>query len=343
MTSPYDEALFSLTLDGDPVWHWRPREVDSRDLDFGVGPNLFRTSVAGQMRDVVGIGGKDGTYYLLDRDGVNALSGRVEPYWQTNVVLGGPQGGIMATAAVAEGRILFSTGFGERQNGPFNFQRPAAWGLVAGTGSVLWNNRSAPASFSPAMAIPQLVFLGSFSGPLFAYDSETGESLGSFKTGSVGLYSQGVAVGGQLYVGSGTGARVDQPEDVAYQVSLFRSPITAFCVAGTEGCPQSGACIDSDPCSIDAMLADGCTHTQAPDGTACRVGAFVGTCQSGDCDIADLDCDDHNQCTHDVRTPKGCQYASAPDGTPCLIRGEIADTCHQGGCGTEPHEGSHPF
>ena len=52
------------------------------------------------VRDVVGIGGKDGTYYLLDRDGMNPLTGRIEPYWQTNVVPGGSQGGIIASAAV---------------------------------------------------------------------------------------------------------------------------------------------------------------------------------------------------------------------------------------------------
>ena len=32
---PYDEALFALTLDGDPAWVWRPREVDNDDLAFG--------------------------------------------------------------------------------------------------------------------------------------------------------------------------------------------------------------------------------------------------------------------------------------------------------------------
>ncbi len=61
---------------------------------------------------MVGVGVKDGTYYLLDRDGVNESTGVVEPYWQTKVVPGGAIGGIIASAAVGEGKVLFSTAIG---------------------------------------------------------------------------------------------------------------------------------------------------------------------------------------------------------------------------------------
>src|SRR5262249_2960498 len=76
---PYDEALFALHLDGTPAWVWRPREVDNDDLAFGGVPNLFEIELAGKTRQVVGVGNKDGTYYVLDRDGVNQLTGRIEP------------------------------------------------------------------------------------------------------------------------------------------------------------------------------------------------------------------------------------------------------------------------
>jgi outer membrane protein assembly factor BamB len=121
---PYDEAIFALDLDGNPLWRWRPREVDNADLAFGAVPNLFTIDVdvggTTEARDVVGVGNKDGTYYVIDRDGVNATSGVAWddpdpsslPYWATNVVPGGSIGGIIATAAVDEGseRIYFSTG-----------------------------------------------------------------------------------------------------------------------------------------------------------------------------------------------------------------------------------------
>ena len=97
---PYDEAIFALALDGTPAWRWRPREVDNLDYDFGAVPNLFTIDVDGTPRDVVGVGGKDGTYYVIDRDGVNARSGvswddpdpAGLPYWATNVVPGGDAG-----------------------------------------------------------------------------------------------------------------------------------------------------------------------------------------------------------------------------------------------------------
>src|SRR5690606_29734657 len=97
---PYDSAIFSLTLDGEPRWVWRPRDVDNDDLGFGGVPNLFRVEIGGEMRDVVGVGMKDGHYYLLDRDGTNEITGRVEPYWKTRVVTGGAIGGIISSAAV---------------------------------------------------------------------------------------------------------------------------------------------------------------------------------------------------------------------------------------------------
>ena len=72
---------------------------------------------------MVGIGGKDGSYYVVDRDGVNELTGVAWnsadkadlPYWRTQVVPGGDIGGIIATAAVDElrRRVYFSTAPGD--------------------------------------------------------------------------------------------------------------------------------------------------------------------------------------------------------------------------------------
>ncbi len=87
----FNEAIFALALDGTPAWAWRPRALDPNDVDFGTPPNLFTAEIGGAVRDVVGAGGKDGTYYLLDRSGVNALTGKTEPYWIRNVVPGGSQ------------------------------------------------------------------------------------------------------------------------------------------------------------------------------------------------------------------------------------------------------------
>ena len=169
---PYEEAIISLHFDGSPAWHWKPRPVDPDDLDFGATPNLFSIRVGHHRRDVVGVGGKDGTYYALDRTGVNGVTSirwdspdpSALPYWRTNVVPGGSAGGIIGTAAVdrAARRIYFSTAPGSDDD-LFNPQRPTVHALDADTGAIVWQNTTEPnadASFAPTSAIPGVVFAG---------------------------------------------------------------------------------------------------------------------------------------------------------------------------------------
>jgi outer membrane protein assembly factor BamB len=107
-TPPYHEAVIALEAgSGKLKWVYRPRETDTCDYDFGASPNIIDL---GNSR-FVGIGGKDGTYYLL-----NSLTGPLpenKPVWQTNVVFGGFDGGFFGGAAF-DGKHLFSaTGLGD--------------------------------------------------------------------------------------------------------------------------------------------------------------------------------------------------------------------------------------
>jgi len=325
---PYDEAMFALTLDGVPVFSFQPRKVDNADLAIGAVPNLFSVEVAGKVRDVVGFGDKSGSYYLLDRDGVNALSGKVEPYWQTKVVQGGDIGGVIASAAVGEGKVLFSTAAGTDVT---SYQKPTAHALGASDGSVLWESQEAPPSFGPTSAIPGVVFMGSIGGVMFAYDSDTGEVLGRFKVLGP-LSSAAVVSDGDVFVGAGTGARGGSPAEVAFQTSLLPSPVTDFCLSGSEGCPESGGCDDGNSCTIDSMSADGsCSNDPAPDGQACALGTFTGKCRGGVCILDQLTCEDQNQCTIDIPTDTGCKYQPEPDGTPCVVD-DNAGQCVDGAC-----------
>ena len=71
-----------------------PRETDPYkcDFDFGALPNLIETD----NQQAVGIGQKDGTYYLL-----NCATG--QKIWSTRVVFGGGEGGFFGGAALTEG------------------------------------------------------------------------------------------------------------------------------------------------------------------------------------------------------------------------------------------------
>ena len=273
---PYEEAIIALHLDGTPAWHWRPRQMDTDDLDFGAVPNLFTITVNGSRRDVVGEGGKDGTYYVLDREGTNAANGaRWDdpdaarfPYWATKVVRGGGAGGIIATAAVDQRkrRVYFSTAPGEDSD-VFTPQRPTVHALDLDTGAIVWENTAEPnadASFAPTSAIPGLVFVGKdVGGNVRVYDAATGKLLTSVGV-SFTLASGAAVVDGLVMVGGGSGQRSDDPTDQANAASKTPVSVTALCVAGTRGC---------DPRAADGCDAGGSAPQDALDLAA--VGATV--------------------------------------------------------------------
>jgi outer membrane protein assembly factor BamB len=104
---PYHEAVMALEAQtGTPRWVFRPRQTDTCDLDFGATPNVI---VLGAQQ-YVGIGGKDGTYYVLQRL-TEAPAG--ELVWATNVVFGGMSGGFIGTAAFDGAQLVGAAGVGD--------------------------------------------------------------------------------------------------------------------------------------------------------------------------------------------------------------------------------------
>jgi outer membrane protein assembly factor BamB/sugar lactone lactonase YvrE len=260
---PYDEAIFSLTFDGDPVWVWRPREVDNDDLAFGGAPNLFEIEFGGATRQVVGIGNKDGTYYVLDRDGTHAMTGVIEPYWQTNVVPGGDLGGILATASVDEAarRIYFSTaaGAGGVNDPPSPAQQPTLHALDMDTGAILWQNDAANgfdppqfASFGPTSASPGVVYFGRVPfASVRVHDTATGAQLADVDLVNFGLASMVNVRDGTVLTGEGIGPGF---------TAGFPSELTALCVPGTTGCaPCNNGLDDDDDGNTDHPADTGCT------------------------------------------------------------------------------------
>lgn len=282
---PFDESIVSLDLDGNVRWAWRPREFDNDDLAFGGAPNLFRIEVTidsvATLVDAVGVGSKDGTYYVLDRDGVNRVSGAAWdddpathlpaglPYWATKVVAGGSIGGILSTAAVdeANGRIHFSTAPGESgvNSPPAVPQVPTVHALDMDTGAVLWQNAGETpplASFSSMSRIPGVVFAGSSVGArLRAYFVGTGFKLAELDLENFGLASTPVVVDGTLFVGGGIGTRTVTGSGISDVVASFPSALTALCVPGTSGC---AACNDGDDNDGDGEVDSADTGCTAP-------------------------------------------------------------------------------
>jgi polyvinyl alcohol dehydrogenase (cytochrome) len=276
----YDEAIVALGYDGVPSWVWRPREIDNDDLAFGSAPNLFTIDFGGGPREVLGAGNKDGTYYVLDRDGVNEMSGvawndvdpSLLPYWTTNVVPGGDIGGIILTAAVDENndRIYFSTGPGTNAvNGPpADPQRPTVHALDMNTGAIAWDNSAetdSSSSFAPSSAIPGVAFFGEVPGAfLRSYDTENddGSKLGAFDLSNAASASAPAVVDGIVLVGAGIGTRTSTgsgPSDITAGIA---SDLTALCVSGTVSCQMCGdGVVDWDEECDDGNLDDwdGCS------------------------------------------------------------------------------------
>ncbi len=247
----YDEALFALNYDGTPAWRWRPREVDNDDLAFGATPQLFTIDFGAGSREVVGIGNKDGTYYVLDRDGVNEVSGvawndvdpSLLPYWSTNLVAGGAAGGIIGTPSVDEvgKRVFISTAPGFD---PLNPQQPTVHALHLDDGSIVWQNTAegpvADSSFAPTSAIPGYVFVGNVFPPgrLRVYDAATGSKIQQHSVGFA-VASASTVIDGTLIVGGGIGARNDNPTSPSNVTSNVPHDVMAFCAIATAGCPAN--------------------------------------------------------------------------------------------------------
>ena len=272
---PYEEAIVALHLDGTPAWHWKPRPMDLQDLDFGAVPNLFTITVGGASHDVVGEGGKDGTYYVLDREGVNAVTGvhwndadpSGLPYWRTQVVPGGSAGGIIATAAIDEQsrRVYFSTAPGTFAD-IFTPQRPTVHALDLDTGAIVWENTAEPnadASMAPTSAVPGVVFVGKVvGGTLRAYDAGTGGKLvGLSLPLAFSLPSAPAVVDGTVILGAGAGERSSDPTDQGNVAAHTPQNVTALCVGGTPSCDPApdDRCDEggSAPADARALLAAG--------------------------------------------------------------------------------------
>lgn len=212
-TPPYHGAVIALETTGGKLrWVFRPRERDVHlcDFDFGSSPNVIDIG----DQHYVGIGGKDGTYYLLQRL-TQSPTGQLA--WATNVVYGGMVGGFFGAAAFDGEHIFSATGIGDGnpftltgQCDPSNprdtfIQEPSIHALNTTHGRILWEKNSNQ-SFAPTSLADGVVFSGLLGllGPpaLNVYHSLTGELLLSLPlSGSVN--SGATPVGKMVFVGSG--------------------------------------------------------------------------------------------------------------------------------------------
>ncbi len=207
--APYHEAVIALEArTGQPKWVFRrpadPSDMNHCDFDFGASPNIIDL-VNGRF---LGIGGKDGTYYLINR-----LTGALD--WQRNVVFGGFLGGFYGGAAFDGSHIFSATGIGDLQ--PLEplrrctldprdsaIQEPSMHALNALDGRLLWQQPQNH-SFGATTLADDVVFsgvVGIFGSVLNAYDARDGRLLAALPMPGA-VNSAAIPAGKMLFVTSG--------------------------------------------------------------------------------------------------------------------------------------------
>lgn len=163
------------------------------DADVGAAPNLFTTRAG---RDLVGVGDKAGFYRALDRDTGAIL-------WINEVGPGDALGGIMTTAAVADGVIYVSNNewpvlyeFGNN----LNTGKTVAISIEGG--ATLWEAVSDAPIFGALTVAGGVVYHGTVRGDVVALDAQDGSELWRTEPGQ-GIGGGFSVANGRLYVGHG--------------------------------------------------------------------------------------------------------------------------------------------
>jgi polyvinyl alcohol dehydrogenase (cytochrome) len=211
------DALLAVRLrDGSLAWHrqftrddvWNAFEgVGGKDHDVGASPNLFRIG----RRDVVGVGDKGGRYATLDR-----ASGAT--VWRRALCPGTHLGGIMTTAAVADGSIWVACNTpapatldpnGGDPLAPYfdtPIHRPPSYTdvfrLSAGTGRTLWRRRVSGITFGALTEAGGAVFVPNTDGTLRAFDGRSGRVLWKVRPGAP-MGGGATVAGGTVLIGYG--------------------------------------------------------------------------------------------------------------------------------------------
>jgi polyvinyl alcohol dehydrogenase (cytochrome) len=207
---PYHEALLALDTDSGRIrWAFRPRADDTCDFDFGASPNILDLN----GRRYVGIGGKDGTYYVVDSRSGSLL-------WSNRVVFGGADGGFIGSTAFDGRRIYGGTGYGElglpnvcQPDNPADqpIQDPSFHALDALTGQETWNF-SGNYSFAASTVASDVVFNGwtgfgsAVPAALRAFNANTGALLLELPQG--GSVNSSATITGRMII-FGTGNSYD--------------------------------------------------------------------------------------------------------------------------------------
>jgi len=206
-TDTSDAVIALDMLTGDELWKNQvlPNDVFPRsdgevgpDYDFGTNPVLFDMELDGEVRRLLGLGQKSGSFYVMDReDG--------ETVWEISLGPGDEgTGGVFNNGAYDGERILVASNRGTSDGPGSESSRGGISRLVAldpGTGDILWERQLGHWVYAP-ITIANGVGYVAINTHMQAFNTETGEVLFEIDTG--GSIASGVVVkDDHAYFGSG--------------------------------------------------------------------------------------------------------------------------------------------
>ena len=174
--------------------------TDGGDLDFGSSANLFSVTIGSTTYNAIGLGSKDGKYYILDRTNGNVLE---TPQIGTDTYPSGG-GGIIGLA----GFIYLSA------NNPEMFipsyyspNLSVCCGVVKAyipsTNTVSWQFVTPGTIWGSVAVIPGAVLVGDVDGNLYAISTASGQQL--FHTSLSAIYGGVTEAEGYIFVPTATG------------------------------------------------------------------------------------------------------------------------------------------
>ena len=214
------------------------RPIADMDVDVPGSPTIFTREWSGSFplrQRLVGIGSKNGSYFLLEADGLHLDARRqLLPYGQTgapfpnvdppnNNNIRENKSGVFGTATVDPGRERLFVGLGGYDgaidSGTTPFVRAMRWSDLAdgwptaGVNPPLYSMASPPLYSTPgeagltnAASVNDVIFVGTTKPGLYALDADTGFSLWSAPGFGPGSYCLGAAISGNYLVAGAGGS-----------------------------------------------------------------------------------------------------------------------------------------
>ena len=140
------------------------------DLDFGSTANLFSISVNGVIHSAVGLGSKDGYYYIVDRVSGTLLE-------KVLIGTGGSDGGIVGVAGFINlgpnNPEVFIPSHNEQVGGEYGVLKA----LTPSNGTVRWQFNTPVTLLGSVAIIPGAVLFGDTDGNLYAVSTGSGHQL----------------------------------------------------------------------------------------------------------------------------------------------------------------------